>query len=926
MGPRSPLPIHGRDDELDALGGMLVQARAGDGGALTIASGPGMGRTTLLAETVRRAGPDVLTLGTRGVRHEASVPFAGLHGLVRPLVRPFGRLPNLLSRLPAAQARTLTTALANGADPAEVGTALPAAVHALLAEAARAGPLLCWIDDVHWMDRVSLEALAFAARRMAADPIVMVFTVRDDPPVIAGRQPLDAIPRLAVGPLEEAASLRVLADLTGGPGVLDEGLAEELAELAGGCPRALVDLVAGLMPAQLSGDAPPPRELPGESTLRVYYRRRRRRLPPGARRLAMLVAAGERLELGTIARAATAEGIALGALEMARNAGLVRIEGNIAEPPSPLVRSCLYADAPLAERRSAHALLARVLDQDRHRHQRSLHRAALALEPDERLAGELAAAARTAGTFADSSRVWERAAELTTEPGLRSDRLLAAASDAWTAGRPRRARALLRRVRAYADTTERVGRADLLQGEIELADGLPATAVDLLMRAARQLRAADPEAAARALVNAGEAADMAGDHHSHVLAAEQAASLPAPRGAEHRLALAHLSGMGKTLQGRPREAAVRLDEVLRLADTVDDCAALIWASAAALAHGRHHRARALATLAVTGARQHGAAPLSPSALTMLARCEMALGRYPVAVAVAWEGACAARATGQRNREAELLATLALLAAFLGDTETCLQRLHEMGTVVGGRGLNRAAAYATWAHGFLALAEDSPADAAARLKRLTGGGTAHIIVRTVAIPHFVEAAVRCGRRRAAARAFTFYEHWVAGSSNPAGEALTERCRALLTEDENAAGAHFDEALRMFREGDSPHELARTELLYGQRLRRDRRPRDAREHLRTALELFEQVGAHRWAERARTELRAAGDTLTPDIADADLEALTAQQLRIARLVADGATNKEIASRLVISPRTVDHHLRNVFTRLGIRSRVELAKLVR
>ncbi|GAA2623488.1 AAA family ATPase [Actinomadura fulvescens] len=940
MGPGSPLPLrfagpdhdrtedrtapvvlHGRDGEVNVLGRLLDRARGGGGGALTIAAGPGLGRTALLAEAVRRAAPDVRTFGTRGVRHEAAVPFAGLLGLVQPLVR----LPDLLARLPAGQAASLTAALAGGADPADAARTLPAAVHALLVEAARGGPLLCWVDDVQWLDRISLEALAFAARRISADPIVMLFALRDDPPVIAGRQPLDDIPRLLVGPLDDTASLRVLADRSGGRGVLGEGLAEELAGLAVGCPRALVDLAGALTPAQLTGAAPPPRELPGDSALRVYYRRRLRRLPADARRLTVLVAAGERLDLATTARAAAAAGLNLGELEAARNAGLIRIEGDTVETASPLVRSCLYADAPLAERRSAHALLASVLDQERHRPQRSLHRAALAQEPDARLADELAEAAsyaRALGAFADSSRVWERAAHLTTGRS-KAERLLDAATDAWTAGRPRRARVLLVQARSCADTAELTGRADLLQGEIELTDGVPATAVDLLLQAAERL---DDDRAAHALVRAGEAADMAGDHRSHALVTERAAHLRPGTGTGAELARAFLAGMDSTFQGHHREAAAHLGRVLLLAETGDDCDSRVWASIAALVLGRRHRARTLATQAVTGARRNGAA-LVPGALAILAQCEISLGRYPVAMAVAAEGLSAARAAGQRNREAEFLAILALLAAFHGDTATAMRRLDEMGDAVGRRGLARAAASATWALACLALADDRPADAAARLRQLTGPGSAHGTIRIMAIPHFVEAAVRCDWERSAERAFAAYERWVTDAGSRAGRALAERCRALLAGDAATASAHFEEALRLHRDCDSRHEFAHTELLYGHRLRRDRRPRDAREHLRNALDLFQQEGAERWAERSRTELRAAGEAVDPPPAhSADLEALTAQQLRIARLVADGATNREIATRLVISPRTVDHHLRNVFTRLGIRSRVELARLVR
>ncbi|MGK5558684.1 AAA family ATPase, partial [Actinomadura kijaniata] len=560
---RSPAPtLHGRDREMGLVGDLLDRARRGRGGALTVLAGPGLGKSALLTAAAERAGDAFQTLDVRGVRAESGIPFAGLHRLLRPLT---GRLPNELT---------------GGAGP----LAACAAVCEALGEAAARRPVLCLADDAHRMDRASLEALAFAARRLRGLPVAMLFAAGVPHPAAPPPGCLADLPRIALEALDDEAALRVLEELVGRD--LGADVAVELTELAGGCPLALAELAAALTPGQLSGTAPPPRTLPAHSALRARYQRRYLRLAPGARRLVLLACADDDgVPVEAFTRAARADGVDPGELEAARECGLVRVADGTVSASTPLVRSVLYTDAVPGERRAVHRLLAAALDGERDASRRVWHRAALVTGPDDPMAAELAGAARgadAAGRHGEAARSWQRAAALTADPGVRRDRLLAAARCAWAAGRPARARALLRRV-------EPDPAAGLLRGAIELGDGLPVIAVWTLLDTADRT-AADPATALAALTLAGEAADVLGDAPYRAAIAERAAVL-APADPAGRLAALHARAMAAAFRGERREARAALREVLALAAEVDDPA---YADVTALVLGDDHAARSLA--------------------------------------------------------------------------------------------------------------------------------------------------------------------------------------------------------------------------------------------------------------------------------------------------------------------------------------------
>ncbi|ANZ40191.1 hypothetical protein BBK82_33340 [Lentzea guizhouensis] len=513
------------------------------------------------------------------------------------------------------------------------------------------------------------------------------------------------------------------------------------------------------------------------------------------------------------------------------------------------------------------------------------------------------------------ARDHDRAARLTTDPEQKARRLLNAAADHWAHGAPHRARAVLRTAVRLTDTQELKALMDLVVGGIDLGESLPDVAADRLMRAARNLVGTRRGLAVAALGFAGEAASIAGDHRRYSAVAEFAREIRrADEPADTRLTLGHLTGMAATFEGRHDEALPALREVIGLAQHVPGPQARIWASQAAYVLGDAVGSYEMATSAVTAARESGFTALVPWALVYRALSALMLDQHAAALTAATEGVHAATAIGQHNAVVDHLTILALLAALRGDAETALHRIEAAAEHITQRGLTRPGTFGAWAFACVDLAQDRPADALDRLRLHPG----HAGIKVMAAPQVVEAAVACGQPSTGDRALQPYERWAETTGSPARLALSHRCHGLL--ESGTADEHFEEAIRLHRASGTAMELAKTELLYGNRLRRSRKPKAAREHLRDAVRIFQSYQADHWVARASAELRAAGDTTgEPN----DRPELTPQQAQIARLVAEGATNREIAARLFLSHRTVEHHLRNIFARLGVRSRVELTR---
>ncbi|HWO62944.1 MAG TPA: LuxR C-terminal-related transcriptional regulator [Umezawaea sp.] len=881
--------LRGRHQERAAVRDLLDTTRAGRGSALVVTGGPGSGKTALL-RLARTADFRVLT--AHGVPDETDLEPAGLHRLLHPLA----------DRVPEALAAAI--GLAPGVPRRTF--ALNAEVHRLLCEVSGQRPVLVLVDDAGLLDRPSLEALAFVARRVTDHRVAVLFALEPH----RGDNPLAGLPVLPLRPLDDPAAMALLADHN--PLGVSEDFAEGVLDLAGGNPLALTELAR-------TGELSP------DSVLRARLRARFRALSPDARRLVLLAVADEDLELDTVVRAE----LELDALEEARDSGLLVVRGEHVGVSTGLTRTVLTSEVPIGEHRRAHELLAGVLDPDQHRSRWLWHRAAMSRAVGDGHAAELGAAAeraRRTGDYAGSSQAYQRAAALTRSPEAKAAHLISAAADHWSVGRPRRSRAMLREARAHTRSRELQGMADFVRGGIELGDGVPGTAVRSLLKASDGLLESNRTLAITALVFAAEAGSIAGDQADHAKTAARAARLRRPdEPPVTQLMLDHLEGMAATFAGRHQVAMPALDRAVRLAVGLSDPRSKIWGSQAAYVLGHATRSLELATQAVASARDSGMTSLVPWALVYRSLAALLLDQHSIASDSSLEGVREATAMGQPNTVVDHLTILALMAALQGNKATAVHRLHLAAADVARRGLGRPSTFSSWALACVDLVDDRPVDALNRLRLLAvGTGRVHPGIKVMTAPHFVEAAVACGQQAKAANVLRQYEGWAVSTGCPARLALSHRSRALLAGADPVADEHFREAIRLHRAGGTPMELAKTELFYGHRLRRGRRPKAAREHLRDALKIFQQYDSEHFVNRVRAELRASGDTIVPT-RTAPSASLTPQQSQIAELVAEGATNREIAAQLFISHRTVEHHLRNIFARLEVRSRVELTRLL-
>nr|WP_234436985.1 helix-turn-helix transcriptional regulator [Streptomyces sp. NBRC 110468] len=745
--------------------------------------------------------------------------------------------------------------------------------------------------------------------------------------------------------------------------------------LVHGDPRAAAELVAGLTERQAAGLDPLPAE-PAElapATLRA--RRREVRALPDGTRLVLLLAAADQHPVPTHAflRAVAAARLDTRPLEAAEAAGIACATAGGVGFRDAWTRIAAYETAAPADRRDAHRLLARVLHGPGEGPRRSWHRGAGALGPSARLVAELTAAAgraRAVGDPALSGALAERAAALCTDPGERSRLLTQAATDAWHRGDGDRARALAARTDAEA-----------LTGILALRTGHAGEAFDALLaeaaRAARVSRAAgtrpapggpspnrNTAAAAPPVTSAApsDAAPVTSPAPSDASTLTSAAPSDASCGGSGAAPVTHflaraaeaavytgdlrrcreatlvagqsgvgppgvLGGIAAAVEGRYEDARDLLEATAGRCGPGGDPTLLLHAGIAALMLGDHTRAATATVRAAAAARARGVTATVSQAMEFRAYADFWTGRPRAAEATALDALRQAYATGQDNGACHLQAALAMFAALTGDEELCRERAAAARSYALAHALGLPAALAQWALAFLDLGSGRYDAAAARLRALaaSGPGHGHRAIRHLATPHYVEAAVRTGETRVARAAHADYDRWAIAVGSADDLALSARCRALLTPGADAL-EHYRTALRLHAEGTRAFERARTEMLFGSALRRLRRRTEARDRLRSAMEAFESFDAPHCAESARAELRALGAPAAPARGDRRPTAhLTAQQLLVARMAADGATNREIAARLALSPRTIDHHLRGVFTRLDIRSRIELVRLL-
>ena len=732
------------------------------------------------------------------------------------------------------------------------------------------------------------------------------------------------LPELQLGGLDPAAAGELI-DRHAGVALAPE-LRERLVVETGGNPLALLELSPALSEAQLSGAESVLAPIPVSARVERAFLARVHRLPEETQTLMVVAAADDTGEVATVLRAAAQLGAAAEALDDAERAGLVNVGGDRLELRHPLVRSAVYQAAPLSKRQAAHGALASVLDGEAEADRRAWHRAAASVEPDPSVGEELEQAAlraRQRSGFAAASLAYERAASLTADEEHRARRLTAAAENAWLAGSIERALMLLEGARPLV--SEPIQRADIDRdlGLIEMTRGVPADACRLLLRAAADVAPSDSERALQLLNIAGVAAAYAGDQEAAAAIGEAARGLATEEPPFLRMLAELLIGLGAHAEGDFAGGAARLRVALELAEELDDDAAeepvaLLFAGRAALylgddriAHRTHHEAAARA-------RASGALSIVTQLLARLAITELWAGRWPSAAANAKEGVQLAREIGQHDLVAQQLVMLAVTRPLRGSEDESRALAAESRELASARRLGIVLELAHWALALLELGLGRAEEALRHCREISST----MAVFWGALDR-IEAAIRAGEPDTARSWLKVFESWAESSGADWARAVALHCRALLSEDEGEAERLFRAALEAHAQAARPFERARSELAYGEFLRRAGRRVEAREHLQVALDRFEGLGAALWAERARVELRASGRTARKRD-PSTLADLTPQELQVARFVAEGLTNREVAAQLFLSPRTIDFHLRNVYRKLSISSRTALARL--
>ena len=893
----------GRRDEQRRIDGLLAAARRGESASLVVRGEAGIGKTMLL-EHAARAATGMRVLRTRGIESEPELPFSGLLEAFRPILTE-------LRRLPDRQATALRGALALD-EPSDDPYAVYAGALGLLSVAAEQRPLLLLIDDAHWLDRGSLEALAFACRRLGNDGIATLWASR---PSTAVDGALDGIPELTLDGLPEKEGLALLAAVGG---TLAPATARALVQSTGGNPLALVELPRVLTSSQRDGREPIDEPLPTSPALLAAFGRRLEGLTADARRLLVIAAANDSTDLATTLDAGATLRLGRHHVEEAERVGLVTVVDGRLELRHPLVRAAIYGSADPVERRAAHRALADSLTGGASADRRAWHLALASPGRDETVAAELeACAARAQGrSWQAASRAHEQAARLTPDQATRARRLVQAAR-AWSeAGRNDASAPLLREACRLASDPTVLADAEHLLGRIEFVEGRAEDATALLSRAADRV-AGDPSRAARILADAVDPWLVSGHTRRAEETACRAWELSRDEGGSSEIWAALRYGDVLGWQGEVERA----EELWRQAAAVphpDDPQSLCARGEALFSAGDDEAAAKVLGKAVAATRTTGSPGHLPYALHSLALVETRRGRLRNALGAADEAAAMARDLGQPREHVMAVRSLGWITALLGREDEA--RGHLDATATAWEALGRSP-QPDLAQGLLALGLGRSDEAVSAFEKVLGAGEASVFPDAIAprsfVPHLVEAYLRAGRPENADAALRTFESLATRSRRPASQALSLRCRAAIDGSEPGFEAAFAEHERW----GNPYERARTELLYGELLRRRRRRADARVRLRAALEVFDELGAEGWAELTRTALRATGhrarrrDPSTIDV-------LTPQETTVARLVVTGLTNREVAARLFLSPKTIETHLAHVFRKTGVRTRAELA----
>jgi DNA-binding CsgD family transcriptional regulator len=909
----------GRRTEHEALERLLTRAGGGDSAVLVVHGEAGIGKTAVLQHVRRSAVAAGFTVeAAAGVEAEAEFAFAGLHQMCAPMLARAGVLPE-----PQQVALGVAFGMREGAAPDRFLVGL--AVLSLLAEVAEHGPLLCVVDDAQWLDQESAQVLAFVARRLAAERVVLVFALRDpgDGDGDGDGSAFVGLPELRLSGLSDADARTLLDAAVHTPS--DDVVRDRVVAEARGNPLALLELPRAAAARRLPGGFELPDALSVPRRVEDAFRSRSDRLPVDARLLLLIAAADPTGEAALLWRASAHVGIARDAAGPVQAAGLLEIDTRV-RFRHPLVRSAVYRAAAPPDRRRVHDALAVATDPQADPDRRAWHRGQAVLGTDEDVAGELersAGRARARGGLAAAAAFLRRAAELTPEPAVRAGRALDAAYTTHEAGASEAALELLAVAAAGPLHPSQLARLELLRAQIALQLTQGGEVPGMLLDAAETLAPLDAALSRETYLHALDAALITGGpgHGRSVLEiAEAARAAPAPRGSPapadlllDGLVASYTEGFeaGVPVLRRALEAFGAHEPAETGADR--DSRWLWLASRVAVGLYDDEMADVLARRNVRLSRESGALAALPGALLFRAGTLVLAGDLARAAELADEQFLIAQAIGAVPlRQARLI-----LAAWRGrETETA--ELHAASVrSATGRGRNAEVTLAEYA---LAVLHNALGDYPAAREAASRACESDELKNTsLALPELVEAAVRADQPQHAVAAMEQLSSRAQASGGEWALGLVARSRALTTVGP-AAEKHYREAVERLDRSRMAVYLARTHLVYGEWLRREGRRQAARQQLRTAHDMLSGMGAEAFAARAARELRATGEHPRARSAQPS-DALTAQELQIARSVATGATSREVGAQLFLSPRTVETHLRSIFRKLSITSRRQL-----
>jgi DNA-binding CsgD family transcriptional regulator len=864
----------------------------------------GVGKSALLAYARAKAS-GMGVLQTVGVQSEAEIEFAALHQLLRSALGRLGSLPPPQS---AALGAALGMVPGRAANRFLIGTA----VLSLLSEAAGDRPLLCLVDNAGWLDNESAVAIAFAARRLEAEAVVMIVAAR----TVTGT-PFEGLPARPIEGLSRAQAETLLA--AHHPHV-DPLVRERVTDRADGNPLALLEFANRLQDVEQL--APPFSVSLAPTSVESLYLEQVRQLPDDTQMLLVVAAAEDSEALGLIMRAGSKLGIEPWALEPAEQARIVAVSGDQITFGHPLARSATYAGAAFGQRQLVHTALADACGSDEP-DRRAWHRAAAALAPDEEVARELESTARRAlarSGQAAASTALERAAQLSGEVGAKAVRLVAAAQAAWRAGNGDRAIALVAQATPLPGNAQLRADAAEIRGLVQAQSGTPRQAAAALAAAAQKVAPVDQGRSMRLATIAAEAAWFAG--HGERLGQLDAfvRSLPASQSMPGGFTRAYIGAVAATLLGGLPAAASQLRAAAGQTARLSEPRSLAWAGDCAMLLQDAPAAQELYSRAVDRSRELANIADLMHALHLRARCELELGKVAEAEADAAEACQFGRQLNQPGVVTHSLAVLARVAALRGDVGESGHRAARCLERAIPQRLDLAVCAAVLANAEVDIGLGRPGAALERLEPLITDPVAHPAYLIELAAMTVEAAAHARAPGRGEHALALCEAWVGHLAAPAARATLSRCRGLLA-DRGQADRYFGEALRLHQEEANPLGEARTRLNFGEHLRRTGRRPAARPHLRSAMEAFDSLGARLLADRAAGELRASGEVAQrrPPGAAGDL---TPRERQVARLAAAGISNAEVAARLFLSQKTVEYHLHKVFTKLGVTSRADLA----